>query len=82
MGEKVNQKVKKKKKNFLILTWHVISISCQSEQVSWISPIEHFYQYPLPNTLLEKNLGSCLPKIMLNLKWLSIACKNLPKKIN
>ena len=39
-----------------------------------------FTQYTLPNTLLEKNLGLCLPKIFLNLKWLSITCKNLPKK--
>ena len=29
-----------------MLTWHVIAISCQSEQVSWISSIRHFCQDP------------------------------------
>ena len=70
LGINGGKKIKKikKKQFFLILTWHVFSISCQSEQVSWITPIEHFYPYPLPNTLLVKNLGSCLPKIFQNLK--------------
>ena len=31
--------------------------------------------------MLEMILGSCLPKIVLNLKWLSFTCRNLPQLI-